>query len=288
MSKVSVNGTNLHYLSTGQGPDVIMIHGLGANLAFWYLHVVSRLASEFRVTAYDLRGHGYSDMPQMGYTPADMVADLHGLLNHLGLESVHLVGHSFGGAVALNFTAQFPDRVASLTLADARVRALHPKQRIKDWQYWPRWKAQLQAAGMSLPDEEEELDFMLLEDWAQPQWQDVRRRLSTPHRFVPFGTGPGSKRAAQRWLRLLQSTTARDDFRQHVGVRDEQIRELRQPMLAIYGQHSHCLETLWKLKESVPDCRVVIVPGVGHFHPVVRQKFFVHHLRAFLQDQVAQ
>ena len=81
MPKAKINGLTVHYQQMGLGPDLVMIHGLFANLAFWYLSVLPALARNFRVTVYDLRGHGYSDMPQRGYTSFDMAADLHALLD---------------------------------------------------------------------------------------------------------------------------------------------------------------------------------------------------------------
>ena len=63
MSTVTVNGVKLNYIRTGDGSDVVLVHGLASSLAFWYSGMVLRLRHHYRVTAYDLRGHGYSSMP---------------------------------------------------------------------------------------------------------------------------------------------------------------------------------------------------------------------------------
>lgn len=126
MPRATVNDVSIHYQQAGHGPDLVMIHGLFGNLAFWYLSVLPALVRDFRVTLYDLRGHGYSDMPRSGYTSSHMAADLKELLDHLGVKQAHLVGHSFGGAVALHFAVLHPIHVLSLTLADARVPSLQP------------------------------------------------------------------------------------------------------------------------------------------------------------------
>jgi pimeloyl-ACP methyl ester carboxylesterase len=285
MSKAFVNGVNLHYTQMGAGPDIVMLHGLGANLAFWFLGIVPALTGEFRVMTYDMRGHGYSDMPASGYTSAHMAEDLHSLLNHLQVRQAHLVGHSFGGAVALHFAILYPERVASLTLADAKVRVLQPSQRLKDWPYWNVWKLTLQAAGVPLPSDEQEIDFTFLEEWAKPQWQHLRQRLAAAHTFIPFSLWQGNRRASLRWRQLLQTTTARRDFPDVAGLTRERISRLQQPTLAIFGQYSHCLETLRGLQESISNCKTVIIPEVGHFHPMVKQKLFVEHLRNFLHSR---
>src|SRR5688500_4312892 len=101
-----------------------MVHGLGADLSFWFLAGLPVLSRMFRVTAYDLRGHGHSEMPRTGYSTADMAADLGGLLDHLGLERPHVVAHSFGAAVALHLAARDPERLRSLVLADPAIPLL--------------------------------------------------------------------------------------------------------------------------------------------------------------------
>ena len=72
MPKINANGVNLHYITIGAGPDIVMLHGFLGNLAVWHLYMAPILRREFRVTTYDLRGHGYSDVTDTGYTAADM------------------------------------------------------------------------------------------------------------------------------------------------------------------------------------------------------------------------
>jgi pimeloyl-ACP methyl ester carboxylesterase len=285
MSTAVVNGVELHYISRGEGSDVVMIHGLGANIAFWYMYILPRLAREFRVLAYDLRGHGYSAMPASGYTSASLAADLLGLLDQLGLASVHLVGHSFGGAVALHFAVQHPERVRTVTMADARLAALQPRQSLKDWQHWPMLRARLAALSMPLPDDEADIDFTLLEQWARFS----ARRPARPEaftEFIPFVTGSGGPRTSRLWLQLLRASSARQDFRQ-AGPSRQEIKEVQHPVLAMYGQYSHCLETLRGLQASLPRCRVVVVPKVGHFHPIVKRDVFVNTVRDFVREHAA-
>ena len=62
MPKIDANGISQHYLTVGRGPDVVMLHGFLGNLAVWHLNIVPELRAEFRVTAVDLRGHGYSEV----------------------------------------------------------------------------------------------------------------------------------------------------------------------------------------------------------------------------------
>ena len=276
MPKALVNGLRLHYQRAGQGADLVLIHGLAANVAFWYLAVVPALIGEFRVTAYDLRGHGYSDTPPSGYTSADMAADLDALLDHLGVERAHLVGHSFGGAIALHHAALHPERVASLMLADPLVPALQRGRPVKPS---PDAEAELRRLRVSPRRDTPEPGLELLEELASAHSPNG---VADARAFMPFRAWKGSDQAAERWRSLLEATTAREDFGAVAGLTLEQIRSLRQPTLAVFGERSPWLATGRVLEETLPDCRGAVIRGVGHFHPLVRPRVFVRHLREFL------
>src|SRR4051812_10677918 len=114
MPKLNVNGIDLHYIALGHGPNVVMLHGFLGNLAVWHLQIAPQLRNHFRITTYDLRGHGYSQVTPSGYTAADMANDLKGLLDNLGIEKASLVGHSYGADVCLYFSLLYPERVDKL------------------------------------------------------------------------------------------------------------------------------------------------------------------------------
>src|SRR5688572_5921666 len=152
MPALKVNQVELNYLQIGDGPDLIMVHGLAASLAYWYLRIAPALAQHFRVTLYDLRGHGLSEMPPEGYTTETMAADLEALMDQLGIEQAHLVGHSYGGAVALHLAAFLPARARSLSLIDCRVNALQPIRGLDEVKHWESRRQSLLAAGIPVPE----------------------------------------------------------------------------------------------------------------------------------------
>src|SRR5947208_10418973 len=118
MARIDFKGFPIHFQVDGDGPGVVCVHGLCGDLAFWHPTIVAGLARDYRVTRLDLRGHGYSGRPASGYTTRDLAADLADLLDHLGIARACLVGHSYGGAVALHFAALRPERTAAVVLAD--------------------------------------------------------------------------------------------------------------------------------------------------------------------------
>jgi 3-oxoadipate enol-lactonase len=99
----------------------VLIHGLGGTSGTIWRHLAGELEPEFTVVTYDLRGTGGSGRPTGPYSLDDFVDDLRSLVEHLGLERPALVGHSFGGSIALAYAAQYPEEVAALVVAGGPV-----------------------------------------------------------------------------------------------------------------------------------------------------------------------
>src|SRR5690242_4318678 len=147
------SGLKIHYQRVGQGPDLVTIHGLTGNLAVWHLKIVPLLWDHFRILTYDLRGHGYSDMPTTGYTATDMASDLEGLLDDLGIERADLVGHSFGADTALYFALGYPRRTGRVVAIEAALPALIGLRQREDWVGWSYWADVLEQSGQSVQPE---------------------------------------------------------------------------------------------------------------------------------------
>lgn len=116
---VDIQGTHIRYVEAGQGPTVILIHGLAASIYSWRKTILPVAQAGYRVIAYDNRGFGFSDKPSRGYSNRDYVELLVGLLDSLQIHDAVLVGHSMGGAVAAETALDHPERVRGLVLVDA-------------------------------------------------------------------------------------------------------------------------------------------------------------------------
>ncbi|MGY0490276.1 alpha/beta fold hydrolase [Streptomyces sp. WG-D5] len=115
LSFATVHGYRRAYRIAGEGPAVLLIHGVGASCAHWE-DCIAALARRHTVIAPDLLGHGDSAKPRADYSVAAYANGLRDLLGVLGIDRVTLVGHSFGGGVAMQFAYQFPERVDRLVL----------------------------------------------------------------------------------------------------------------------------------------------------------------------------
>lgn len=282
MPRARLGGVDLHYQRFGEGAEVVLLHGLTANLAFWHPAIVSGMAGERAVTLLDLRGHGRSSAPPSGYTTRGFAEDALALLDHLGIASAHVIGHSWGGAVALHAAVLAPERVASLVLADARVRDLQPAQGFVGWEEWPRIDERLRAHGIAIEPDLLAREFGLLAELARLRATGALDGVDLKPYVVPFAGG--SVKAAERWLALLRDTTLAADLADDAGLTRAAIAErVGQPALALYGQHSHCRPTLEQLTAVLPRCRAAVVPGVGHFHPQLRPEAFLDETHRFLR-----
>jgi pimeloyl-ACP methyl ester carboxylesterase len=116
---VDVQGTHIRYVEAGQGPAVILVHGLAASIYSWRKTILAVAQRGYRVIAYDNRGFGFSDKPPRGYTNRDYVDLLVALLDSLRIHDAVLVGHSMGGAIAGETALDYPERVRGLVLVDA-------------------------------------------------------------------------------------------------------------------------------------------------------------------------
>ena len=101
----------------GDGPPLLALHGL-ASTAHWYDIVAPLLRDRHRIIAPDQRGHGQTTSAPSGYDWKTLSNDLTGLLDHIGLDEVAVMGHSWGGNVATNLAADHPDRVRRLIMID--------------------------------------------------------------------------------------------------------------------------------------------------------------------------
>ncbi len=113
-----VNGVRIHYLTSGEGAPVVLLHGYAQTSQMWR-PLIPELARAHTVIAPDLRGFGDSARPDGGYDKKTMAEDIHALVASLGHRRIGLAGHDIGLMVAYAYAAQHPDAVERISLMDA-------------------------------------------------------------------------------------------------------------------------------------------------------------------------
>ncbi|SFA49529.1 Pimeloyl-ACP methyl ester carboxylesterase [Rhodococcoides kroppenstedtii] len=127
----TVHGYRRAFRMAGEGPALLLVHGIGDSSETW-LELIPHLAASHTVIAPDLLGHGLSDKPRADYSVAAYANGLRDLLVTLGIDAVTVVGHSLGGGVAMQFAYQYPQMVQRLVLVSAGgvTKDVHPALRL--------------------------------------------------------------------------------------------------------------------------------------------------------------
>ncbi|SNS41893.1 alpha/beta fold hydrolase [Tropicimonas sediminicola] len=251
-----VGGGMVHALTTGSGPDVVLLHGASGNLRDFTFDLVGRLARDFRVTAFDRPGLGHSDpLHADGESPAEQAAVLDAAAGMLGLGRAVIVGHSFGGSVAMAWALEHPERVAAVvTLAGATMPwpgDLGP---------WYRIASTTFGAATVVP---------LVSGWLP----DSYARNSVASIFAPQQPPDGYLEHVGIPLTLRRAAVLRSNVRQvaglkpHVAAMARRYPGLSVPVEIVHGTadtivpaavHAHPMSRL------LPTARLTELPGIGH------------------------
>jgi pimeloyl-ACP methyl ester carboxylesterase len=259
---VESDGTKLHTLSIGDGPLLVMCHGLvTASLATWYLSAAPALARHHQVVLYDMRGHGKSELAATGYDLDTLARDLaqviRAYLPRHALErpgTVALVGHSYGALVALQYALRSPQRVARLALIDAPLPAVR-------------------YVRPSLAD----VDSPAALQQHFPVELEVQDRRGARQR----------RRARERLEFLLLRSSLREDLRTAVDVPDALLRALNVPTLCLYGRHSDCAAAGSRLASLMPQAALRWL-DCGHFIPTQAPAAMTEHLVTYFAPRVQE
>lgn len=125
MPTIRVNDIDMYYEIQGEGEPVVLIAGLNSDHTLYQkLGIIPRLAQSYQVVAFDNRGVGQTDKPDIPYSIEMMADDTAGLLHTLGIKQAHILGTSMGGRIAAALALQHPELVKSLILVSTIVKSL--------------------------------------------------------------------------------------------------------------------------------------------------------------------
>lgn len=258
----SADGLRVRYVRRGQGPPVVLLHGIAASLYTWK-DVLPALSARHDVIALDLPGFGGSDIPE-GLDGAREVHAVLALLDHLGVARASFVGNSLGGAIAVAIAARQPDRVDRLVLIDAAGYNFGRRDR--------PWLLRMVAAlpeGVASAFPIRPLVRLAL----RQIFHD--RRLVTPSRIEEVAA-PLSRAGAARAVRaiLLSSNS--------LGLPDI-VRTVRAPTLVIWGRFDKWVSPgdAGKFAADIPGAQVAMVDA-GHMPQEERPAETAALIEAFL------
>lgn len=273
MTTVEANGLSFHVQTLGEGPPVVMIHGLFfGNLAAWYFHIAPRLAVDHEVFLYDTRGHGRSAHAKDGYDLRTMTDDLEALVARYGETPLDLVGHSFGALTSLRFALDHPERVRRLVLIET---PLPPHSLAETDDLLP-----FTSASMRDVFKPEFLRSQLAERKDAAQILDA---LPASISGSLLKGRRGIERIARNLAHLMTDSTLLHDLRAEQDIPDEELRTVRQPALVVRGSQSKLHGVADRLVDVLPDASLVELEG-GHYLVNERPRELGDAIEAFLRS----
>jgi pimeloyl-ACP methyl ester carboxylesterase len=257
---VEVEGLRIAYERADEGPPLVLLQGFVGNARSTWSRQIDDFSDEFTAVAWDVPGAGRSSDPPESFTLPDYAESLAGFLDALGLQSVHLVGLSFGGALALEFYRRHPRTVMSLVLASA----------------YAGW------AG-SLPSEiaEQRLEQSL---WASHFPLDEFVATMVPTMFSSAGAIDGVDEFAASMLEFHPAGFRAMALACAADLRDV-LPEVQVPTLLLYGDEDvgAPLSVGQALHAAIPHSERVVMPRVGHVSSVEAAERFNLEIRQFLR-----
>ncbi|MEB8343812.1 alpha/beta fold hydrolase [Streptomyces endophyticus] len=269
----TVHGYRRAYRIAGEGPAVLLIHGVGASSAHWE-DCIDILARRHTVIAPDLLGHGGSAKPRADYSVAAYANGLRDLLGVLGIDRVTLVGHSFGGGVAMQFAYQFPERVDRLVLISSGGvgRQVTPILRAATLPGAGLALGLLKVAGARLPVTAVVRALQLL---------DTGLGVDAPD-LVNLVDALPDQNSRDAFIRTLRAVV---DWRgQVVTMLDRCYLARGVPTLLVWGDRDSVLPVAhaYTAYQAMPGSRLEIFPGAGHFPHHTDPARFVRLLEEFI------
>jgi len=271
---VSLHGHRVGYRMAGEGPLIVLIHGITSRSDVW-LEAMAVLADRYTVVAPDLLGHGRSAKPRGDYSLGAYASGARDLLGVLGFERGTVVGHSLGGGIALQFAYQFPEYTERLVLVSSGGLGteVHP----------------LLRAG-ALPGSE------LVMPLIAPAWA-VRAGAAVADFLRRFGVQAGPDLAeAARGYASLADRDAREAFLhtlravvdlegQRVSATDRLYLAERLPTLLIWGTDDPIIpiDHARAAQARIPESRLVEIAGAGHWPQLDDPDRFVAALSEFVE-----
>ncbi|MBU2666975.1 alpha/beta fold hydrolase [Actinoplanes bogorensis] len=245
---VDVHGVRTRVLQAGNGPDLILLHGTGGHLEA-YARDLAGLAEDFRVTAYDMIGHGWSETPDRPYT-IDVLSDhLIGLMDVLGIERAHLSGESLGGWVVAWTAAFHPDRVDRVVLNTPGNIANKPE-------VMARMRDSTMAAVRDPSDEtvRRRVEFLFHhKEMVTDELVNLRRAVYSRPGFVQAMTN----------TLVLQDPVVRKAYAWEPGW----VGKVTAPTLLLWTEHDPTggLDEADMLLSWLPDARLHVIADAGHW-----------------------
>lgn len=253
------DGVKIRYIAEGAGEPVLLIHGFAGSIHLQWgpSGVLKSLGQEYRVIAYDNRGHGLSGKP---HDPdkygGEMVNDALRLLDHLELPRAHIVGYSLGAFIAGKLLVDHPERVLTATLGGG------------GWAKANDVRAEFINDVISSLEQGNGIAPLLVKLTPEGQPKPTDFQLRVANRAFGLCNDQTALAGVMRGMKQF-------------AVTEEQLKANRVPTLAVIGDKDPLKVTVDEMAEVMPNLEVAVIKDAGHVR-AFRRPEFVHELKSFL------
>ncbi len=253
--KTKVDGLDVHYYKAGQGEPLVVVHGGGGDARTWW-HNIEALSENYTVYAPDLPGYGASQPLDGHYFIPELAGFVGSFSDNLGLDRFHLVGHSLGGGVALNYALESPHKIRKLVL----VSSLCLGSEISLW-----------IRLLSMPALIRSLGGLTLAVLRGVKWL-VKAFLAQVEFIMPLS--PSSVSIGGSVTTLKEQTL----------VLANRLSEVLMPTLLVWGAKDLIVPVrqAYAAAQVIPDCQLKVFQNRGHNVHRDEVKQFSHVLTGFL------
>ncbi|WP_211256668.1 alpha/beta fold hydrolase [Actinoalloteichus caeruleus] len=257
---VDVDGIGLHYVRTGEGPPLVLLHGWPETWYHWN-EVMPDLARTHTVLAFDLPGLGDSEIPEDGFDKATTAHRIRAAVRELGYEEVALMGHDLGAMVAYNYARDFPQEVNKLAVIEAPLAGLGLEDIFSASFHFQFNMAPAPVPEEILDDEDVEVYLGYLYDGSyRPD------RISQEVYFEAY-SDPAVRSAGYEYYRAFPEDAA--DNLAHAEPK------IDIPVLAMGAEYAFGEAIPASFEHVADDVRPVIAPDAGHFVAQENPEFLI-------------
>ncbi|MHA1580204.1 MAG: alpha/beta fold hydrolase [Candidatus Freyarchaeota archaeon] len=242
---MKVGDINIYYEVHGEGPPLVMIMGLSANIDWWHPYVIEQFSKHFKTVIFDNRGAGRTDKPAIDYSIKMFADDTVGLMEALGIRKAHILGVSMGGMIGQEITLSYPERVDKLVLISTTCGGPHSipippetlNKMLNRQQMTDEERMRL-TVELLYPEEYREKNTELMEE-------TFRRLMIAP---IPLDA----------YMRQLQAGSQFDSY--------DRLPNIRAPTIILTGKKDVLLpwENSKILAERIPGAKLVTFEESGH------------------------
>jgi pimeloyl-ACP methyl ester carboxylesterase len=266
-----VDGITLHYLTAGQGPAVILLHGYTQTSRMWR-PIIPMLSQKFMVIAPDLPGIGESSIPQDGLDMKTAAIRIHALAKSLGIQKSEVVGHDIGLMVAYAYAAQFPAETEKLALLDAPIPGVAGWEDVYNSPHFWHFRFNGPTPEALVRGRERTYFDYYWNDFAADKTHSIPEADRAA--YVAAYSRPGRMRAG--WAYFVAFQQAAQDFAEFSHTK------LTMPVLAIGGDKATGVVLGQQMKIVASNATVIVLKDTGHWVLEERPKETTDALMKFL------